>query len=146
MLRIIWFFIVKVNIFTPGETCLKYFLLLKDILRKKTCQKLKSISIFSRTRKVYVQKSFFMIKISSDFLLKQWHFRYTTVSFRALNVQEWLIVLNLGFYAICGVLSQKPELGTFEWWISGLMLDPLFFLISILNNACSPFVIHLQIN
>jgi len=29
------------------------------------------------------------------------------------------------------------ELGTFEWWISGLRLDPLFFLISRLNNACS---------
>ena len=30
------------------------------------------------------------------------------------------------------------ELGTFEWWISGLMLDPLFFLILRLNNACHP--------
>ena len=40
----------------------------------------------------------------------------------------------------------KPELGTFEWWISGLMHDPLFFLISRLNNACSPLVINLQIN
>ena len=26
------------------------------------------------------------------------------------------------------------------------MLDPLFFLISRLNNACSPLVINLQIN
>ena len=41
---------------------------------------------------------------------------------------------------------KTPELGTFEWWISGLMLDPLFFLISRLNNACSPHVINLQIN
>ena len=24
---------------------------------------------------------------------------------------------------------KNTELGTFEWWISGLMLDPLFFLI-----------------
>ena len=38
------------------------------------------------------------------------------------------------------------ELGTFEWWISGLRLNPLFFLISRLNNACSPLVINLQIN
>ena len=31
---------------------------------------------------------------------------------------------------------QSSELGTFEWWISaGLMLDPLFFLISRLNKA-----------
>ena len=38
------------------------------------------------------------------------------------------------------------ELGTFEWWISGLMLDPLFLLISRLKNACSPLVINLKIN
>ena len=38
------------------------------------------------------------------------------------------------------------ELATFEWWISGLMLDPLFFLISRLNSACSPFIINLKIN
>ena len=38
----------------------------------------------------------------------------------------------------------SSELGTFEWWISGLMLDPLFFLISRLNNACSPYVTNLQ--
>ena len=35
------------------------------------------------------------------------------------------------------------ELKTLEWWISGLMLGPLFFLISRLNNACSPLVINL---
>ena len=40
----------------------------------------------------------------------------------------------------------KPELGTFEWWISGLMLDPLFFLISRVNKACSPLDVNLQIN
>ena len=37
-------------------------------------------------------------------------------------------------------------LGTFKWWISGLMLKPLFFLISRLNNDCSPLAINLQIN
>ena len=37
------------------------------------------------------------------------------------------------------------ELGTFEWWISGLMLNPLFFLISRLNIACSPLVINPRI-
>jgi len=42
--------------------------------------------------------------------------------------------------------TVESELGTFEWWISGLMLDPLFFLISRLNNACSPFIINLKIN
>ena len=44
------------------------------------------------------------------------------------------------------ISNDVPELGTFEWWISGLMLDPLFFLILRLNNACSPPVINLQIN
>ena len=41
---------------------------------------------------------------------------------------------------------KEPELGTFDFLISGLMLDPLFFFISRLNNACSPLVISLQIN
>ena len=40
----------------------------------------------------------------------------------------------------------SSELGTFEWWISRLMLNPLFFLIARLNNACSYLVINLQIN
>ena len=39
-----------------------------------------------------------------------------------------------------------PELKTFEWWISGLMLNPLFFLITRLNIACSPLIFNLQIN
>ena len=43
-------------------------------------------------------------------------------------------------------IEYGSELGTFEWWITGLMLDPLFFLISRLNNACSPLYINLQIN
>ena len=37
--------------------------------------------------------------------------------------------------------AETAELGTFQWWIMGLMLDPLFFLISRLNNACYPLVI-----
>ena len=44
------------------------------------------------------------------------------------------------------ILVIPPELGTLEWWISGLMLDPLFFLISRLNIACSPHEFNLQIN
>ena len=39
-----------------------------------------------------------------------------------------------------------PELGTLEWWISGLMLDPLFLLISRLNIACTPHEFNFQIN
>ena len=35
---------------------------------------------------------------------------------------------------------------TLEWWISRLMLNPLFFLISRLNIACSPHVISRLIN
>ena len=30
---------------------------------------------------------------------------------------------NFGYFEV-------PELGTFEWWILGLRLNPLFFLIS----------------
>ena len=39
-------------------------------------------------------------------------------------------------------MAERTELETLEWWISGLMLDLLFFLISRLINACS----SLQIN
>jgi len=38
------------------------------------------------------------------------------------------------------------ELGTFEWWISGLRLDPLFYLISRLNYASFRLVINFKIN
>ena len=40
----------------------------------------------------------------------------------------------------------SSELKTLEWWILGLMLNPLFFLISRLNIACSPLIFNLQIN
>ena len=40
--------------------------------------------------------------------------------------------------------EKRPVLGTFEWWIPGLMLVSLFFLISRLNNAFSPLVSNLQ--
>ena len=43
-------------------------------------------------------------------------------------------------------MIKSKELGTLEWWISGLMLDPLFFLISRLNIACFPHEFNLQIN
>ena len=38
----------------------------------------------------------------------------------------------------------RSEQGSFEWSVSGLMLDPLFFLI--MRYTCSPLVINLQIN
>ena len=64
------------------------------------------------------------------------------------DIEEIFIIMNVW---ILDSESQHTkimtsELGTFEWWISGLRLDPLFFLISRLNNACSPLVINLQIN
>ena len=40
----------------------------------------------------------------------------------------------------------SSELKTLESWISGLMLDPLFFLISRLNIARFPHEFNLQIN
>ena len=43
-----------------------------------------------------------------------------------------------------GHLETLSELKTLEWWISGLMLNPNFFLISRLNMACSPHEFNLQ--
>ena len=54
-------------------------------------------------------------------------------------------ILQLIFF-LDKYMILKTELGTFEWWISELMLDPLFFLISRLNNACSLLYINFQIN
>ena len=45
------------------------------------------------------------------------------------------------------ILNQEnvfQELKTLEWWISGFMLNPLFFLISRLNIACFPHEFNLQ--
>jgi len=44
------------------------------------------------------------------------------------------------------LLFITSELKTLEWWISGLRLNPLFFLISRLNKACSHLIFNLQIN
>ena len=57
--------------------------------------------------------------------------------------------VQLPYIAVTPFNSSKvltSELGTLEWCISSLILDPLFFLISRLNYACSPIVIDLQIN
>ena len=40
----------------------------------------------------------------------------------------------------------SSELGTLEWLISGILIYPLFFFISRLNNTCSRLVINVQIN
>ena len=59
------------------------------------------------------------------------------ISLEITLIREWRIRFQT-------VISKGlTELGTFEWWISGLMLDPLFFLISRLNDACSLLVIDL---
>ena len=42
--------------------------------------------------------------------------------------------------------DRSPELKTLEWWISGLRLNPLFFLISRLNIAWKTHYFNLQIN
>ena len=42
--------------------------------------------------------------------------------------------------------TAYSELKTLEWWISGLMLNRLFFLISRLNIAYNPYELNLQIN
>ena len=52
-------------------------------------------------------------------------------------------MLDPGIYSIVVLTS---ELGTFEWWILVLMLDPLFILISRLNNSCSPLVVPVSLS
>ena len=69
----------------------------------------------------------------------------TTVKALKLNVQE---VTTIPDYVSVWIktYNESPEPGTFEWWISGLMLNPLFLLISRLNSACFPHEFNLQIN
>ena len=52
------------------------------------------------------------------------------------------ICINLTFER----LLDNPELKTLEWWISGLRLNPLFFLISRLDIAWKTHDFNLQIN
>ena len=64
----------------------------------------------------------------------------------AVNLKQWIYSHNYAraenFRMIdIKINAETAELGTFQWWIMGLMLDPLFFLISRLNNACYPLVI-----
>ena len=56
----------------------------------------------------------------------------------ALQYIEWTIS-SINWRWIFFIL--RSELKTLEWWKSGLMLNPLFFLISRLNIACSPFIL-----
>ena len=63
---------------------------------------------------------------------------------RELQRDNTILRNTTWIYALYMVIHT--ELGTLEWWISGLMFDLIFFLISRLNNACSPVVFNLQIN
>ena len=69
----------------------------------------------------------------------------TTAKALKLSVQE---VTTIPDYVSVWIktYNESPEPGTFEWWISGLMLNPLFLLISRLNSACFPHEFSLQIN
>ena len=60
------------------------------------------------------------------------------------RVDQALILIN--HLKVPRTNYRTPELETFEWWISALMIDPLFFLISRLNNTCSPHAFNIQIN
>ena len=59
--------------------------------------------------------------------------KYQDYDFRVVIV--WLEHLYnlLGVKINMLLLTNKAELGTFEWWISGLMIDPLFFLNLLLK-------------
>ena len=79
------------------------------------------------------------IKKTSIYINDNWVFA-SNLNFQIFSSD----VVNLWYFKLR--LFDLTELRTLEWWISGLMLDPLFFLISRLNNTCSPLVINLQIN
>jgi len=73
----------------------------------------------------------------------------TTILYNMKGVQKykqsliiWMVAEYLDWIEMFSELS--PELKTLEWWISGLRLKPLFFLISSLNIACSPHEFKLQ--
>ena len=51
---------------------------------------------------------------------------HAAAQFAQTHVIQFLLNQGVQVYRVALI---KPELGTFEWWISGFMLDPLFFLI-----------------
>ena len=67
------------------------------------------------------------------------------LSCRWILFTAWSFVFKLHLISH-RVEFKKTELGTLEWWISGLMLNPLFFLISRLNIACFPHEFNLLIS
>ena len=64
------------------------------------------------------------------------------------NMHKPFLVFSTSYFPpVFFCFVENTQLGTLEWQISGLMLDPLLFLISRLNIACSPHAdINLQIN
>ena len=78
------------------------------------------------------------------------HWRKQCTDIQGERKRVWGLKLKVSTVDIrIKVIHSKvpsPELKTLEWWISGLMLNPLFFLILRLNNACSPLIFNLQIN
>ena len=74
-----------------------------------------------------------------------------STSFRSIFLMEFnqLVIIYLNIAQSTYELqllytSFPPELKTFEWWISGLRLNPLFFLISRLNIAWKTNDFNLQ--
>ena len=43
-------------------------------------------------------------------------------------------MINIKHWFPRSYIFNTPELGTLEWWISGLMLNPLFLLIKYLDQ------------
>ena len=81
---------------------------------------------------------FFITAFSFAVSQQKWHISW--ISWKIIRFQHFLLI-NRHYLP-----HFWSELGTFEWWISGLRLNPLFFLISRLNFACSPLIFNLQIN
>jgi len=78
----------------------------------------------------------------------KWWINLNVIIFHINSIVLTLISLqpdgvNLRYFKLR--LFGRTELKTLEWWISGLRLNPLFFLISRLNIACLHRDFNLQI-
>ena len=85
---------------------------------------------------------------------KSYQFQSFRSSLQSHSLRVTLNIVNLKWWGLNIIMGLSPppiphhekssELLTLEWWISGLMLNPNFFLISRLNMACSPYELNLQ--
>ena len=93
-------------------------------------------------KQIFLQNSFALIFTEEEkfvrlkiFFAGHVHFHKPSIAI-IFTEKNWRVWTNF----------SSPELKALEWSISGLMLNPLFFLISRLNIAGSPHELNLQIS